>query len=231
MNEFTLKRYAFGDYLGIVGDTGHSVLCEIRKRIDVDEDMPKLIEACGLKAGDACIDVGGFISDTAIPLLHHGCYVTVFEPFLDAYVAGLYNTRHYQGKCRNLNAPVGNGEWVKYVYECPGPNFGMRRMIVVPEGTEGAVKTVRIGDCGIHGTGPVKLIKIDCEGSEIPAMLGARELIARDKPFLYVEHYVDGLAQRGYTPKDLTDCIESLGYNLEMVGSAPRWDWLCTPKS
>jgi hypothetical protein len=107
----------------------------------------------------------------------------------------------------------------------------MRRMIVVPEGTEGAVKTVRLDNCGIHGTGPVKLIKIDCEGSEIPAMLGARELIARDKPFLYVEHYVDGLAQRGYTPKDLTDCIESLGYNLEMVGSAPRWDWLCTPKS
>ena len=235
MKTFTLTKYNFGDYLGIVGDTGHSVLCEMRKRIDVDEDMPRLIEACGLKPDDVTIDVGGFICDTAIPLLQHGCYVTVFEPFLDAYVAGLYNTRHYQNRCRNLNAPVGNGEWVKFVYECPGPNFGMRRVVVVDEGTEGAVKTVRLDNCGIHGAvdveDRVKLIKLDAEGSEPPVLDGAKALIESDRPAIYIEIFDTGLAQRGYTRDDIYSRLTAMNYKWEMWGSEPRFDILCMPKT
>lgn len=228
MNQFTLRKYSFGDYLGIVGDEAHSRLAEERKRIDADGDMPKLAEACGIKNGDAVIDIGGWIGDTALPFLRIGAHVTAFEPFLDAYVAMLYNTRHYPHMFRGLNAPVGNGEWVKYIYECPGSNYGMRRMEVAPPASPGAVKTVRIDNCAV-GTA-VKLIKCDCEGSEIPALLGAKELIERDRPFLYVEVYDDGLKNRGYTRTDLADCISSLGYDMTMWGEEPRFDWWCSPK-
>jgi FkbM family methyltransferase len=239
MNEVHLKRYTFGDYLGLANDRAHSVLAETRKRMDVDEDMPRLIAACGIAEGDVVLDVGAFIGDTALPLLEVGATVVAFEPFLDAYVAMLYNTtgkfvRPTGGrKIKCMNVPVGNGEWVELVHECPGSNFGMRRVVPSKEGAHGAVKTVRLDDlfymAGDAG-GRIKLIKIDCEGSEIPTLEGARKLIARDRPFLYVEHYVEGLKQRGYTEKDLTDCIASLGYVMEMWGEPPRWDWLATPQ-
>jgi FkbM family methyltransferase len=235
MKEFTLKKYSFDNFLGIVGDAGHPPLAEIRKRIDVDEDMPRLIQACGIKDGCCAIDVGAFIGDTALPLLRAGAKVIAFEPFLDAYTAMLYNTANKDIKA--FNQPVGNGEWVKFIYECPGPNFGMRRVVPVLETTNEAVQTVRLDDyCYGKSAQPIlrnndiKLIKLDCEGSEIPAIEGARRLIAEDKPFLYVEMYEEGLRQRGYTPKDLTDCLDSIGYTYEMWGSPPRWDWFCRPK-
>ena len=236
MNQFTLRRYSFGDFLGIADDKAHPALAEERKRIDADGDIPRLIAACGLKRGDAVIDVGGYICDTALPFLWHGCYVTVFEPFVDAYVCGLYNTRHFPETCRCLNAPVGNGEWVRYVYECPGDNFGMRRMEVVPEGTAGAVKTVRLDNCEIvcecydaNFLG-LNLIKIDAEGSEPTVLDGAKESIARYRPKFYIEIYDDGLKNRGYTRSDVYDRLRALNYDWTVWGEEPRFDILCTPR-
>ena len=229
MKEFTLRKYSFGP-LGIVGDSNHPVLAEAKKRLDVDEAMPRLIEACAIVPGDTVIDVGAFIGDTAYPLANAGASVLAFEPFLDAYTAMLYNTHGLNVKA--MNAPVGNGEWVQYVYECPGPNFGMRRVIPVPEGTAGAVKTFRLNDLmGPHDHWKAKLIKIDCEGSEIPTLQGASKLITRDRPFLFIEHYLDGMAQRGYTAQQLVDTIKGYGYEMEMWGQPPRWDWFCWPKT
>ena len=229
MKEFTLKKYSFGDFLGIVGDTGHPVLAEMRKRIDVDEDMPKLITAVGIKPGDIVIDVGGFIGDTAVPMLNAGAHVIVFEPFLDAFTALLYNTRNRGVQAHNT--AVGNGEWVKFVYECPGPNYGMRRVKACDPADPEAFPTYRLESLmRPDDKWKVKLIKIDCEGFEIPTLRGAAELIRRDKPFLYIEHYVDGLTQAGLTPEDLVAEIKSHGYDMQMWGAPPRWDWMCWPR-
>lgn len=229
MKEFTLKKYSFGDFLGIVGDTGHPVLAEMRKRIDVDEDMPKLITAVGIKPGDIVIDVGGFIGDTAVPMLNAGAHVIVFEPFLDAFTALLYNTRNRGVQAHNT--AVGNGEWVKFVYECPGPNYGMRRVKACDPADPEAFPTYRLESLmRPDDKWKVKLIKIDCEGFEIPTLRGAAELIRRDKPFLYIEHYVDGLTQAGFTPEDLVAEIKSHGYDMQMWGAPPRWDWMCWPR-
>ena len=174
MKEFTLKKYSFGDFLGIVGDTGHPVLAEMRKRIDVDEDMPKLITAVGIKPGDIVIDVGGFIGDTAVPMLNAGAHVIVFEPFLDAFTALLYNTRNRGVQAHNT--AVGNGEWVKFVYECPGPNYGMRRVKACDPADPEAFPTYRLESLmRPDDKWKVKLIKIDCEGFEIPTLRGAAE--------------------------------------------------------
>jgi len=227
MKQFSLQKYSFGDFLGIVGDTAHPVLAEQRRRIDVDEDMPRLMDACAVGIGDVYIDVGAFIGDTAVPMLDRGAHVVAFEPFLDAYTAMLYNTR---GRLiQAFNQPVGNGEAVKLVYECPGPNYGMRRVAACNPEAADVIYTFKLDALLRTGIPKVKLIKIDCEGFEIPTLNGATGLIGRDHPVLYVEHFVGGLEQAGFTAKQLTDTIKDLGYGLEMWGEPPLWDWLCRP--
>lgn len=230
MKEFALKRLSFGP-LYPAGDVDFPVCAEREQRIDHSRDVPALCEAVGLQKGDLVIDVGGWVGDTAFAFVQAGARVIVFEPFLDAFVCLLYNTRDLP--VRAFNAPAGNGEFVEYVYECPGPNFGMRRMRVVPQGTAGAVRAMKLDDLmddPALDLSRLKLCKIDCEGFEIPVMEGARKLIAKHKMPLYVEHYVDGQRNLGYTPQQLVDTIKSLDYDLEMIGECPRWDWLCRPK-
>ena len=230
MKEFLIKRLSFGPiYPG--GDVDFPVCAEREQRIDHNKDVPELCRAAGVHKGDVVIDCGGFIGDTAYAFAKAGARVIVYEPFLDSFVCLLYNTRDLP--VRAFNAPAGNGEWVEYVFECPGPNFGMRRMRVVPEGTAGSVRAMKLDDLMDDKSidlSRLKLIKIDVEGFEIPVMEGARKLIAKYAPVLYPEHYVDGQRNLGYTPQQLVDTIDSLNYTREMWGSPPRFDWFCQPK-
>ena len=233
MKEFGIKALSFGP-LYPAADQDFPVCAEREQRIDHNKDVPDLCRASGVQPGDVVIDCGGFIGDTAYAFCKAGAHVIVYEPFLDSFTCLLYNTRDLPVKA--FNAPVGNGESVQLVYECPGYNHGMRRVRVVPDGTPGSIRTHKmddlIGQKLLHGIdlNRLKLIKIDVEGFEIPAMLGARGLIGIYKPILYVEHYVDGQRNLGYTPQQLIDTIDSLGYSREMWGAPPRWDWFCRPK-
>lgn len=226
MNQFLIKRLSFGPlYPGADGD--YPVNAERTGRIDHCRDTPKLCEAAGVQPGDVVIDVGGFIGDTAHAFAKAGARVVMFEPFIDSFTCALYNTHGLEVHCHN--APVGNGESVRLVYDCPGTNHGMRR-VEIAEG-DGTVEAVRLDRCmdPFIRQHTVKLIKIDCEGFEIPTLRGAAKLIAEDRPFLYVEHYVQGQLNCGFTPEELVETIKGLGYTLEMWGEPPRWDWLATP--
>ena len=222
LTTFTLRRLSFGA-LCIEGDCNQPARSEKMGTLDIDGDMPRVAEACGLAPGDVVVDAGGFVGDTAVALAQSGAEVYAFEPFLDAFVCLLYNTRRY--KVHAMNRPTGNGEHVYFVYECPGPNYGMRRVVPCePDGD--SVQTFRIDDLNLPAC---KLMKIDVEGSEIPTLLGAVETIKRCRPFLFVEMFADGLAQRGYTPEQLAQTINDLGYQMVMWGEPPRWDWFCRP--
>lgn len=200
--------------------------------IDIDNQIPGVGKAAGLVPGDVVVDIGAFVGDTACALARFGAEVYAFEPFFDSYLALHYNTQVWFQRnnptarpIHCFNSPVGNGERVRYVYECPGPNFGMRSVQSTTNAAD-AISTVRIDDLHLPNC---KLMKVDCEGSEIPALLGAAETIKRCRPVLFVEMYEDGLKARGYTPEDLESTIRGLGYNLEMWGAPPRWDWFCRP--
>ena len=107
-------------------------------------------------------------------MLNAGAHVIVFEPFLDAFTALLYNTRNRGVQAHNT--AVGNGEWVKFVYECPGPNYGMRRVKACDPADPEAFPTYRLESLmRMDDKWKVKLIKIDCEGFEIPTLRGAAE--------------------------------------------------------
>src|SRR5688572_23140723 len=58
----------------------------------------------------------------------------------------------------------------------------------------------------------VDLLKIDVEGFEMFVILGARKLIERWKPILFIEVATANLKQQNYTARNLIEAIEDLGY-------------------
>lgn len=58
----------------------------------------------------------------------------------------------------------------------------------------------------------VALIKIDAQGAETMILAGAREVIHRDRPAIYVEVDPQALARLGSSPHELIGTIVGLGY-------------------
>lgn len=222
---FTLRRLKYGA-LCLADDQNFPDRAEACGHFDVDGDKHTIAEKVGLHKGSVVVDAGAFVGDTALIFARHGAKVYAYEPFFDTYVCLAYNTRNLD--VVPLNWPTGNGEKVKLVYECPGHNFGMRSVCVVDEKCTDAITTARIDDLNLE---KCDFMKIDVEGREIPTLMGAAQTIERCKPILFIEHYVDGLAKQGYSANDLVRAIESLGYDMEMFGEQPRWDWICRPKA
>lgn len=213
-----IKRLQFNDFLALEDDANFPGRAEKLGSMDID-DHKAVLRECDIRPGMTVIDIGAFIGDTAYVFADWGCKVAAMEPFFDAFVCLVYNTRGWP--VRYWNVAVGNGEKVKLIDEGIGGNLGMRRVIKADDG----VPTVKIDDLNLAPD----FMKIDCEGFEVPALLGARATIAKHRPILFVEMYKDGLERTGYTPQHLSDTITALGYSMKMWGSEPRWDWLCRP--
>lgn len=67
-----------------------------------------------------------------------------------------------------------------------------------------------------HALDPVDVIKLDVEGSEVDALLGARMTVARDRPLILLEAEDERLASQGRTRNDLRTVVEEFGYRLHV---------------
>ncbi len=75
---------------------------------------------------------------------------------------------------------------------------------------EGLVQTRMLDNLHLPWIG---LMKIDAEGAEILVLKGARELLQRSHPVLFIECWDEGLRQSGYSARELIEEIEGLGYD------------------
>lgn len=219
--ELKITRLAFNDFIALQDDHNLPGRAENMKSMDID-DHESVLKKCGIKPNDLVVDIGAFVGDTAYVFAKYGCIVHAIEPFFDAYICLVYNTRGWP--VSHWNAPTGNGEHVELVNEGIGGNLGMRRVKTVkpPNG----IPTLKIDDLELED---VRFMKIDCEGREVTTLLGAEETIKRCRPILFVEMNKDALEAAGSSQDSLSETIIKLGYTLEMYGSPPRWDWICRP--
>lgn len=63
----------------------------------------------------------------------------------------------------------------------------------------------------------IDLIKIDIEGAELFALQGARKTINKFRPIILMEVNIETIKAAGYTPKELLDYMEELGYRYELI--------------
>jgi hypothetical protein len=64
-----------------------------------------------------------------------------------------------------------------------------------------------------HKPGRVRLIKLDVEGSELRALAGAQEVLARHAPYLLVETNAETARAFGYSTDDLVGWLRQRAYH------------------
>ncbi len=69
----------------------------------------------------------------------------------------------------------------------------------------------------INESKPVKFIKIDIEGHELPCLSGAKQLIEKFKPLILIEIWNDQYEK--FTASDIWKHMETLGYKIKNVAT------------
>jgi len=64
---------------------------------------------------------------------------------------------------------------------------------------------------------PVGLLKIDAQGAEAKILLGAREVLTRARPLVYLEFWPHGVRGCGSDPLEVPDTIRSYGYRARVI--------------
>lgn len=176
--------------------------------------------------GGVILDIGahfGYFSKEFSRLHHGSCSIIAFEPM--AYNAGILAV--VTAKLPNvtvvnkaLSDSDGTLDLIIPVKEQgkigPGlAHFGVekhRDYIVQP------VETLRLDDyVSENKLTRVDFIKIDVEGAELPALMGAALTIERYKPVIFTEVCRDFTKRLGHMPEDLFDFLANAGYSAHRV--------------
>ncbi len=101
-------------------------------------------------------------------------------------------------------------------------NLGLTR---IGRGGDG-VSTIRLDDLRLP---PITFIKMDIQGSEALAVEGMRELLARDRPVVFLEIEEDHLRRSGSSSKILIERFLALDYSLLRIRTEWPTDHLAIP--
>lgn len=163
-----------------------------------------------LRPGDTALDVGANIGAIALPMMHAvgpTGRVICFEPqapLARACHATLALNADNPGQFSVRQCAVGAEPGTVHVppldYDAAANNFGCASML--PDGDT----PVPVAALDHMVLPKVRFVKIDVEGMEHAVIAGARELLARDRPFMVVEN------DRGPQYLQLIEQIEALDY-------------------
>jgi FkbM family methyltransferase len=75
-----------------------------------------------------------------------------------------------------------------------------------------------------RGLQRVDILKVDVEGSELPVLRGAREVLAAHRPWVIVEVQEETSAAAGYRQSDILTYLGGLGYRFARIARRGRLD-------
>jgi len=199
------------------------------------ERMRERLIASGRKG--AFLDIGACLGGWTLALASAECLTEIhaFEPqhiLSNLVCASIALNGHTHVWCRNLLVGKDLGQVAAPQFDyAKENNFGsinfhgttQEEPLVqprLPDNGQTVGMTTVDRFCGRCKTGPVIFMKIDVEGMELEVLAGAAEVIARDRPILYVEFIK---SDKGA----LAAALDALGYDLTEEFS----DFLCLPRA
>jgi FkbM family methyltransferase len=186
-----------------------------------ESNIVELIKKFSFK-GTVAVDAGSHIGTHLVSMsqaVGEEGYVLGFEPQMKLFSELYHNMQLNQ--CKNVRA-----------YRCAlGRDFNQIQMNVPYTSNEGGTSIGEGGDFAplipldSFNLNNVSLIKIDVEGYEDEFLIGAKETIRRNQPFIIIE-LMDGsdelLAKRDRTMQ----ILEEMGYSFFKLWG---WDWVAVP--
>lgn len=169
-----------------------------------------------LSSGDIVIEAGSHVGLHTIPLARQvgpqGSVIAI-EPqrglyhLLNGNIAlnDLLNVYPFRAA---VGENYGRAEVPDPDYETPN-NYGNLSALAEDHGN---VQMIPLDHLAAIVLQPVKLIKIDVEAAGVPALLGGKEIIARDRPFIFIEYFEQN--------DTIIETVRELGY---------RPFWFCAP--
>lgn len=197
--------------------------------------MTAFIVAAALDAGETFVDVGanwGYFTCIGASRVGPAGVVVAIEPSRIA-------TRRLQETVRRnrltnvITVPEAASSVVGRGVSVVRPFFRQTTGSYVQDGRPGrppdALTTTLDALVGRLTAGPVRLVKVDTEGAELPVMRGAASLLDRDRPLVILE--ISQYSRRfGYTVPQLYDHMRAHGYvSAYRVDDEVRHLTLCGP--
>jgi FkbM family methyltransferase len=172
-----------------------------------------------LRPGDTFVDVGahiGFFSLIASSLVGRGGKVYAFEADSTLFQKLHSNALGCPWLVASLRAVWSESGLVAFSNpRQPGESGWGKLASVRNEGHIESVEAVSLDEWHESvGSPPIRLVKIDAEGSEPFILEGARRVIANSRPYLIIELNNELLHEVGRTRESVTDSLREQGYRI-----------------
>ena len=182
---------------------------EIRRgRFYTDEKEYALLDTL-LRKGDWTLDVGANVGHYAMKmseLVGASGRVVAMEPVPDTFSLLAANARLFaHANVSLVNAAASDRVGVASM-QIPRFGSGLQNYYQARVGAGPGLSVLTLPIDALQ-LPPVRLVKMDVEGHELPALHGMRGLLARDHPVLIVET----------NAKDVTDFLAALNYSFERL--------------
>lgn len=213
----------------IDGDTHVSRWIEQQDRLDHDQNsLPFILPL--IKPGDIVVDAGAFVGDHTIAYakaVGPEGKVYAFEPNPVAVECFLHNLHGHENVIM-VNSGLSNRD---RTVPLSGNNGNAAGAYVGDHMPVANVKMARLDDYEINPD----FIKLDIEGCEVEALIGAQETIRRCHPTMVIEVNVVALDRQGQTVYNLFEQLKSYGYEWKIMQENcsefdPMYDIICSYK-
>lgn len=216
-------------------DSHISRWCIETQRLNHDSFLP---EECAkyIPVGGVAIDAGAFIGDHSIRMsqaLGNDGLLIAIEPNPYIFSILTYNCALFpQHNTFCLDVALGaEKSWGKMVTD--SANLGMTQL---RQHDEGSVQITTLDDIASYITNrPISFIKMDLEGCEYNALLGAKKLLTVDRSVIVIEMNTTALAQHSASYISIWDILTLHKYTWSILQPeitdphAPQYDLLCLP--
>lgn len=173
-----------------------------------------------MRPGGVMLDLGanfGYYSIKVATALGGDCRIYAFEP--NPSTMARFRTNLERNAVQGvfpIDAGVSDAPGGAEIVKCPGHSGAA--YLREPRGDAADVRVTTIDHfCASRKIDRLDLIKMDIEGTEIRALRGGGETIARFRPAILLEVNPETLAREGSLASELVVLLENLGYMMHSV--------------
>lgn len=227
-----------GEYAVIEGDTHISKWAVESGRLDHDQSaLSRIIPF--IPPGGVVVDAGAFIGDHTVAYAKRVGIegeVHALEPNEEAYACLRFNTRDYRW-VRTYCSGLSDGFGIASIAR--DQNAGASHLVEkahdeLPPPTD--QKVIHLTSLDAWGLEQLNFLKLDIEGFEAKALMGAQETLYSCQPVMVIEVNDGALRRQGSSAEKLLALIDRLEYNYRNIyeGKActgPQFDVICFHKS